>query len=263
MTNDPTILAIDQGTTSARAIIFDRAGRLRDTAQYELPQHFPDDGWVEHDPEDIWQLTLRARRDVIGRQGMPVSIGITNQRETVIVWDRATGEPVHRALVWQDRRTSGVCQTLRAAGHEELVASRTGLVIDPYFSGSKIAWILDHVPGARERARKGELAAGTVDSFLLWRLTGGQVHATDATNASRTSLFDIHRQAWDEELCALFRVPLSMLPEVTDCAAELGQTSADLFGEPIPIGGMAGDQHAALIGQAAFRPGMVKSTYGT
>ena len=258
-----TLLAIDQGTTSARAILFGRDGRPLDIAQYELPQHFPDDGWVEHDAEDIWELTLKSCRDVIGRHGSPRAIGITNQRETVIVWDRATGEPIHRAIVWQDRRTAGVCRTLRAGGHEALIARKTGLVVDPYFSAAKIAWILDHVPGARDRARKGELAAGTVDSFLLWRLTGGKVHATDATNASRTSLFDISRQAWDEELCALFRVPMNLLPEVKDCAAEFGRTDPALFGEEILIGGVAGDQHAALIGQAAFRPGMVKSTYGT
>ena len=257
------ILAIDQGTTSARAILFGRDGQLLDTSQYELPQHFPGDGWVEHDPEDIWSLTLKACRDVIGRQGMPEAIGITNQRETVMVWDRQTGEPIHRAIVWQDRRTSETCAALKAAGHEATVTAKTGLVIDPYFSATKIAWILDHVPGARERAERGELAAGTVDTFLLWRLTGGAVHATDATNASRTSLFDISAQAWDEELCALFGVPKTLLPEVTDCAGELGRTVPDLFGAPILIGGIPGDQQAALIGQAAFAPGMVKSTYGT
>ena len=257
------LLALDQGTTSARAILFDRAGRLVDQAQYPLPQHFPEDGWVEHDPDDIWELTLKAARDLTSRHGAPAALGITNQRETVIVWDRQTGEPIHRAIVWQDRRTAGVCRTLKAEGHEERIAAKTGLVIDPYFSAAKIAWILDHVPGARERADRGELAAGTVDSFLLWRLTGGQVHATDASNASRTSLFDISAQEWDEELCKLFRVPMSLLPEVRDCSGEFGHTVSDLFGEPVLIGGVAGDQHAALIGQGAFSPGMVKSTYGT
>ncbi|RFB06321.1 glycerol kinase GlpK [Parvularcula marina] len=264
MSKDPTILAIDQGTTSARAILFSRNGQPLDAAQYELPQHFPDDGWVEHDAEDIWSLTLKACRDVIARaDAPPVGIGITNQRETVIVWDRKSGEPIHRAIVWQDRRTADVCRGLREADHEEKVAAKTGLVIDPYFSATKLAWLLDHVPGARARAEKGELAAGTVESFLLWRLTGGQVHASDATNASRTSLFDIHRQQWDQELCDIFRVPMSLLPEVTDCAHDFGATDPALFGTAIPIGGMAGDQQAALIGQGAFRPGLVKSTYGT
>ena len=252
------LLAIDQGTTSTRAIVFDRAGRPVASAQRELPQHYPGPGWVEHDPEDIFRDALATGREAVASAGVPIrAVGITNQRETVVVWDRATGAPVHRAIVWQDRRTAEICARLRVDGAEALVRGRTGLLLDPYFSATKLAWILDQ--GFRARAEAGELLFGTVDSFLLWRLTG--VHATDATNASRTLLFDIHRQCWDEELLRLFGVPAAMLPEVRDNAGVFGTTTA--FGDSVPVAGMAGDQHAALIGQACFAPGMVKSTYGT
>lgn len=261
------LLAIDQGTTSTRAMIFDSRARPVATAQREFPQHYPALGWVEHDPEDIWRDTLAVCREAVDRSALPLNriagIGITNQRETAILWDRATGEAVHRAIVWQDRRTADACAALKAEGAEELVRSRTGLLLDPYFSATKLAWMLDHVPGARARAERGELAFGTVDSFLLWRLTSGRVHATDATNASRTLLFDIHRQQWDEDLCRLFRVPMSLLPDVRDNSTLFGIASAEHFGRELPIGGMAGDQQAALIGQACFAPGMAKATYGT
>ncbi len=254
------LLAIDQGTTSTRTIVFSREGRPLVTAQRELPQHYPAPGWVEHDPEDIWRDTLATAREAMARAGVPIhAIGIANQRETVVVWDRATGRPVHNAIVWQDRRTAATCASLRAEGVEPWVQARTGLLLDPYFSATKIAWILDHVPGARAQAERGELAAGTIDSFLLHRLTG--VHATDATNASRTLLFDIHAQRWDPELLRLFRIPAAMLPEVRDNAAPFGTTA--LLGGGLPVCGMAGDQQAALIGQACFQPGTVKSTYGT
>jgi glycerol kinase len=262
-----TILAIDQGTTSSRAIVFDATGRSLAVAQQEFAQHYPDDGWVEHDPEEIWSTTLNVCREVSSAGGVDAgaiaAIGITNQRETTLVWDRRTGKPLHRAIVWQDRRTAEHCDALRAAGHGDLITIRTGLLLDPYFSATKIAWILDNVDGAREKAERGELAFGTVDTFLLWRLTGGRVHATDATNASRTMLFDIHSQTWDDELLEVFRVPRSVLPEVRDCAAHFGDTDAELLGRSIPVTGIAGDQQAAAVGQACFAPGMIKSTYGT
>ncbi|GGE94707.1 glycerol kinase GlpK [Sphingomonas prati] len=261
------ILVIDQGTTSTRSIVFDGAARRIAIAQAEFQQHYPEPGWVEHDPEDIWRDAVATARDALARSGIAAAdvaaIGITNQRETAVVWDRATGVPIHRAIVWQDRRGAARCQELRADGAEDLVRARTGLVIDPYFSATKIAWILDNVAGARARAERGELAFGTIDSFLLWRLTGGQVHATDVTNASRTMLYDIHEQAWDAELCRLLRVPASMLPAVHDNAHLYGTTTPDLFGAAIPVAGIAGDQQAALFGQACFAPGTAKSTYGT
>lgn len=261
------LLAIDQGTTSTRAILFDVAGRRLATGQREFRQYYPADGWVEHDPEEIWETTLAVCRQALADAKVDAAgvagIGITNQRETTVVWDRATGRAIHPAIVWQDRRTAAECEALRAAGHEGLVSETTGLLLDPYFSATKIAWILDNVPGARERAERGELAFGTIDTFLLWRLTGGASHLTDATNASRTLLFDIHRQQWDERLLALFRVPRAILPGVRDCTAEFGSTLPEWLGGPVPVRGMAGDQQAALIGQGCFLPGMVKSTYGT
>ena len=261
------ILAIDQGTTSTRAILFDRQARAVAVAQRELKQHYPQPGWVEHDPEDIWNDALAVLREVLSKCGVELSrvaaIGITNQRETALVWDRRTGDPIHRAIVWQDRRTSDSCAELKASGAEADVRDKTGLVLDPYFSATKIAWLLDHLPAARAAAERGELAFGTVDSFLLWRLTGGAVHATDATNASRTSLYDIREQRWDPDLCRLFRVPEAILPEVRDSSGTFGVTAPPLFDRSIPIGGMAGDQQAALVGQACFDPGMAKATYGT
>ena len=261
------ILAIDQGTTSSRAILFDGGGKPVAVAQREFPQHYPGDGWVEHDPADILRDVRAVAREAMERAGLPASavaaVGITNQRETTVVWDRATGEPIHRAIVWQDRRTAALCHDLVAGGHAELVRARTGLRIDAYFSATKIAWILDHVPGARARAERGELCFGTIDSFLIYHLTGRRVHATDATNASRTMLFDIHRQDWDDELLALFRVPRAMLPRVLDSADDFGTTEPDLLGRPVPIAGVAGDQQAAAFGQACLAPGMAKSTYGT
>lgn len=261
------ILVIDQGTTSTRSILFDESARRVAIAQVEFPQHYPAHGWVEHDPEDIWRDTLATARDVIGKAGISpadvTGIGITNQRETAVIWDRATGQPIHRAIVWQDRRGADHCARLRADGAEDLIRARTGLLIDPYFSATKIAWMLDHVQGARARAARGELAFGTIDTFLLWRLTGGRVHATDVTNASRTMLFDIHRGCWDEELCRLIGVPLALLPDVHDNAHVYGATDRDLLGAAIPIAGMAGDQQAALFGQACFDRGAAKSTYGT
>ncbi|MDT8419546.1 MAG: glycerol kinase GlpK [Desulfuromonadales bacterium] len=261
------ILAIDQGTTSSRAMIFAQNGQCEVLAQQEFSQIYPRDGWVEHDPEEIWTSVQSVCRNALGQAeetGIEVAgIGITNQRETTLVWDRRSGEPIYNAIVWQDRRTAGLCAELKAAGLEEAVAEKTGLLLDPYFSASKLCWLLDHVAGARERAEKGELAFGTVDSFLLWRLTGGKVHATDATNASRTMLFNIHSQQWDDSLLELFRIPHSLLPEVKDCCADFGTSEAGLFGHPFPIGGIAGDQQAAAIGQACLEPGMIKSTYGT
>ncbi|KUJ76476.1 glycerol kinase [Ruegeria marisrubri] len=259
------ILAIDQGTTSTRAILFDAQMRAVGTAQMEFTQHFPQEGWVEHDPEEIWESTLKVCRDVMAAQGVSASqiagIGITNQRETTVVWDRATGRPVHNAIVWQDRRTAGICERFRSAGCEDDVTAQTGLLLDPYFSGTKVKWLLDTLPGARDRAEAGELLFGTIDSFLIWRLTEGRVHATDATNAARTLLFDIHDGTWSAEICDLLDVPMEMLPEVRDCAADFGHTT--LLGGEIPILGVAGDQQAATMGQACFRPGMMKSTYGT
>jgi glycerol kinase len=261
------VLAIDQGTTSSRAIVFDAQARPVATAQREFPQHYPHRGWVEHDPEDIWRDVLAVSREAIDKSGVGhggiAAFGITNQRETVVVWDRSTGEAIHRAIVWQDRRTAEQCARLKAEGAEDLVRARTGLLLDPYFSGTKLAWILDNVPGARARAERGELAFGTIDAFLLWRLTGGKVHASDVTNAGRTLLLDIHKGAWDSELLRLLNIPSSLLPEVRDNSGVFGETAPGLFERPIPIAGMAGDQQAALFGQACFAPGMVKSTYGT
>jgi glycerol kinase len=261
------VLAIDQGTTSTRAILFGADTSIAAVAQKEFPQHFPADGEVEHEPEDLWATTLEtcrgAMRQVNAAAGDIVAIGITNQRETTLLWDRASGRAVHRAIVWQDRRTADSCARLKAAGHEGLFAARTGLVLDPYFSGTKLAWLLNHAPGIAERAARGELAFGTVDTYLLWRLTGGKVHATDATNASRTLLFDIHHGRWDEELLNILGVPHSVLPQVMDCSAAFGVTDPELFGAAIPICGIAGDQQAALVGQACFAPGMLKATYGT
>ncbi|MCX7307913.1 MAG: glycerol kinase GlpK [Afipia sp.] len=261
------VLAIDQGTTSSRAIVFRVDMSIAAQAQQEFPQHFPASGWVEHEPDDIWTSTLATCREAMKKSNVTAkdiaAIGITNQRETTIVWDRATGKAVHRAIVWQDRRTAEICAHLKADGHEPLISAKTGLIIDPYFSGTKIGWILDHVPGARERAERGELMFGTVDCYLLWRLSGGKVHATDATNASRTLLFDIHKGVWDDELLKILRVPRSMLPDVRDSSADFGESASDLFGGPIAIRGIAGDQQAATIGQACFSPGMMKSTYGT
>src|SRR5947208_1823039 len=262
------ILALDQGTTSTRALTF-RGPALHPvaTARRELPQHYPAPGWVEHDPEELVQHSIEVLREALalagGRAADVAAIGITNQRETTIVWDRSTGQAIHRAIVWQDRRTAEICAKLKADGHEPAISAKTGLIVDPYFSGTKVAWILDHVPGARARAERGELMFGTVDCYLLWRLTGGQVHATDATNASRTLLFNIHLGEWDDELLKLLRVPRSMLPEVKDSSAKFGDSDADLFGGSIAISGIAGDQQAATIGQACFTPGMIKSTYGT
>ncbi len=262
----PYVLAIDQGTTSTRANAFDANARAVALARREHAQHFPASAWVEHDPEDIWRDTLAVVAEVIGRSGGPQAIaalGITNQRETTVVWERGSGRPIHRAIVWQDRRTADECARLKAAGAEALVGAKTGLLLDPYFSATKVAWILDHVPGARARAERGELAFGTIDTFLLWRLTGARVHATDVSNASRTLLFDIHRQCWDEELLRLLRIPRPLLPEVRDSSALYGSTEPALFGRALPICGIAGDQQAALIGQACFAPGTAKSTYGT
>jgi glycerol kinase len=259
------VLAIDQGTTSTRAILFAADFSIAASAQREFPQHFPADGEVEHDPDDLWSTTLDSCREAMAGAGAKdiAAIGITNQRETTLLWHRPDGRPVHRAIVWQDRRTAARCAELKANGYEPLFAQKTGLVLDPYFSGTKLAWLLDHVPGAREAAARGELAFGTVDTYLLWRLTGGKAHATDATNASRTLLFDIHRGAWDEQLLALLDIPRSVLPEVRDSSGVFGFTDPELFGAPIPICGIAGDQQAAVVGQACFAPGLVKSTYGT
>jgi len=261
------ILAIDQGTTSSRAIVFDADARIVSMAQEEFPQRYPANGWVEHDPEAIWTSTLNVCRSAIAEaeaKGAAVAAaGLTNQRETTLVWDRETGAPLHNAIVWQDRRTAAQCDALRGEGAEADVAQRTGLLLDPYFSATKIAWILDHVEGARARAECGKLAFGTVDAFLLWRLTGGKVHATDATNASRTSLYNIAEHRWDEEMLRLFRIPEAMLPEVRDSNGEYGTTAPALFGKSIALLGVAGDQQAATVGQACFHPGDIKSTYGT
>ena len=264
MSQPAYVLAIDQGTTSTRAILFDASGRARSTAQIELTQLHPRPGWVEHDPEEIWRSVVSTCREVAAAADGPIAaIGITNQRETTLFWDRATGRPVHNAIVWQDRRTAELCERWRAAGLADTVAQRTGLVIDPYFSASKIRWLLDTVPGLAGRARAGEIAFGTIDSFLLWRLSGGRRHATDVTNASRTMLFDIGHLGWDSGLLDAFGIPPAILPQVLDTAADYGATTSELLGAAIPIAGVAGDQQAALIGQACFRPGMVKSTYGT
>jgi glycerol kinase len=261
------VLAIDQGTTSTRAIVFDDAYRIVGIGQQEFPQIFPRSGWVEHDPEDIWRSVLATIRTALADASLSASdlagIGITNQRETTLVWDRETGKPIHNAIVWQDRRTADFCRQLVADGVEPMLTEKTGLIADPYFSGTKIRWLLDNVEGARVQAEAGKLAFGTVDSFLLWRLTGGKVHATDATNASRTLMFDIAANEWDDDLLRILGIPRALLPEVKDCAADFGVTEPSLFGVGIPILGMAGDQHAATLGQACFEPGMLKSTYGT
>jgi len=261
------LIAIDQGTTSTRAIAFDAALAPLASAQQELRQIYPAPGEVEHDPEEIWAAAVASVRAAMAKAGLTAKdiagIGITNQRETTVIWDRATGQPIHNAIVWQDRRTADFCDRLHRAGHEPEIAAKTGLLLDPYFSASKIAWLLEHVSGARSLADAGRLAFGTIDCFLLWRLTGGRVHATDATNAARTLLFDIGRGQWDDGLCRMFGVPMSLLPRVADCAGEFGVTEPELFGAPIRILGMAGDQQAATIGQGCFKPGMMKSTYGT
>ncbi len=261
------VLAIDQGTTSTRAIVFDSGHAPVAVAQQEFAQHYPRSGWVEHEPDDIWRGVLSTCRSALGKAGLDpadlAAIGIANQRETVLIWNRETGRPVHRAIVWQDRRTADMCAALKRAGHEDRVTARTGLLLDPYFSATKVAWLLDNVNGARAAAEAGQLAFGTVDTFLLWRLTGGRVHATDATNASRTLLYDIHAGDWSAEMLDLFRVPAALLPEVKDSADDFGSTDPAVFGASVPVAGIAGDQQAATVGQACFAPGMVKSTYGT
>ncbi|MBY0427675.1 MAG: glycerol kinase, partial [Alphaproteobacteria bacterium] len=261
------ILAIDQGTTSSRAIIFDKSLTPLASAQQEFTQHFPSPAYVEHDPEEIWKTILDTTRVALSKTNLTSSdiaaIGITNQRETTVVWDKTTGKPIYNAIVWQDRRTAERCEHLRAQGHETRINQKTGLLLDPYFSATKIAWILEHVSGARAAANAGKLAFGTIDCFLLWRLTGGKVHATDATNASRTMLFNINTGQWDDELLSLFNIPRSLLPNVRDCAADFGETATGIFDSPIKIMGIAGDQQAATIGQCCFKPGMMKSTYGT
>ncbi|MVA72606.1 glycerol kinase GlpK [Agrobacterium vitis] len=261
------VLAIDQGTTSSRAIVFDGAMRIVGTGQKEFPQIFPQSGWVEHDPEAIWDSVVSSIHDALARAritaGDLAAIGITNQRETVVVWDKDTGKPIHNAIVWQDRRTSAFCETLKRDGLESTFTTKTGLLLDPYFSGTKLSWLLDHVEGARARAEQGGLCFGTVDTYLIWRLTGGKSFVTDATNASRTLIFNIAEHGWDEELLALLNIPAAMLPDVKDCAADFGVTDKAVFGAAVPILGVAGDQQAATIGQACFAPGMVKSTYGT
>ena len=261
------LLAIDQGTSSSRTVIYDHAARVVASEQQEFPQLYPKPGWVEHDPEAIWSSVTAVTRGALQKAGAGAAeisaIGITNQRETTIIWDRETGEPVYNAIVWQDRRTAAYCQSLKDDGVEAAVSEKTGLRLDPYFSGTKVAWILDNVAGVRDRAEAGRLAFGTVDSFLLWRLTGGRVHATDATNASRTLLFNIHTQDWDDELLSIFRIPRGLLPMVRDCAADFGVATHECLGGDVPVLGIAGDQQAALIGQAGFEPGMTKSTYGT
>ena len=259
------ILAIDQGTTSTRSILFSQFLRPITSAQEEFMQHFPKSGWVEHDPEDLWRTTLSTARAVLARTDIAkvAAIGITNQRETTLLWDRDTGIPIANAIVWQDRRTADICAALKEAGHEPMITARTGLLCDPYFSGTKIKWLLDHIPGARAKADAGKLAFGTVDSYLIWKLTGGRVHATDATNAARTLIYNIKTGIWDTEICALLGIPMALLPEVKDSAAAFGVTDPSLFGRAIPIRGVAGDQQAATVGQACFQPGMMKSTYGT
>lgn len=261
------ILAIDQGTTSSRAILFDSRMQIVATAQKEFTQHFPDSGWVEHDPMDLWTTVLETAREVIADTGVAAAdiaaIGITNQRETTLIWDRATGKPIYPAIVWQDRRTADNCRALRDSGQDKIITDKTGLLADPYFSGTKVKWILDSVEGARDRAKKGELAFGTVDSWLIWHLTGGKVHATDATNAARTMLYDITKGRWSQTILDMLDIPAALLPEVKDCAADFGTTIASHLGAEIPILGVAGDQQAATVGQACFAPGMMKSTYGT
>jgi len=261
------VLAIDQGTTSSRAIVFDARQQIAGMGKMEFTQHFPASGWVEHVPDEIWATCLWSVKTALRKASLEAkdiaAIGITNQRETTIIWDRVTGKPIHNAIVWQDRRTSSMCEKLKKAGHEKTFTRKTGLLLDPYFSGTKVAWLLDNVPGARKRAERGELCFGTVDSYLIWRLTGGKVHATDVTNACRTLMFNIATNEWDDELLKLLRVPRAILPEVKDNAADYGTADASILGAPIPICGAAGDQQAATIGQACFEPGMMKSTYGT
>ena len=261
------LLAIDQGTSSTRALLFDEMLRLIAMEQEPLPQHYPRDGWVEHDPEDIWQGTIRAVRRVLAKTGTRAvevaALGIANQRETAVLWERSSGKPVHKAIVWQDRRTADICERLKREGAEREISVKTGLTLDPYFSATKIGWLLDNVPGVRERAGKGDLAFGTVESFLIWRLTGGKRHITDAANASRTLLYNLHTGAFDEMLLGLFRIPASVLPGIVDCAGDFGVSEPALFDGAIRIAGAAGDQQAALIGQGCFAPGMMKSTYGT
>jgi glycerol kinase len=261
------ILSIDQGTTSSRALLFDKNLHLVAMSQQDFAQHYPASGWVEHAPDDLWKSTLAVCRDVLKKSGIEATalatIGITNQRETTLVWDRATGRPIHPAIVWQDRRTAALCADLKAKGHEAMVAEKTGLLLDPYFSATKLGWILDHVKGARARAEKGELAFGTVDTFLLWHLTGGKQHLTDATNASRTLLCNIHTGQWDEDLLRLFDIPKTLLPEIKNSSDDFGQTAADIFGVSVPIRSLIGDQQSATVGQACFEAGMMKSTYGT
>ncbi|PYJ06032.1 MAG: glycerol kinase, partial [Verrucomicrobia bacterium] len=261
------VLALDQGTTSSRAIIFDHAGAIRAAAQQEFPQIFPQAGWVEHDPRELWSSQLAVARGALAKAGLQAkdiaAIGITNQRETTVLWDRRTGEPLHNAIVWQDRRTAGFCDELKRAGHGDLIRRKTGLVIDAYFSASKLRWLLDHVPGARDRARRGQLAFGTVDSWLLWNLTGGALHVTDPSNASRTMLFNLQTGAWDEELLNLLDVPRELLPEVRPSSEIYGETARGVFDAPVRIAGIAGDQQAALFGQSCFSRGLAKNTYGT
>ena len=261
------VLAIDQGTTSSRAILFDTDIKPRAVSQQEYPQHYPRSGWVEHDPLDIWRTTLETCRaamaDAAAGAEDIAAIGITNQRETVVVWNKHTGQPIHNAIVWQDRRTADICDDLRSRGYELLITEKTGLLLDPYFSATKIKWILDNTPGAREAADQGELLCGTIDTWLIWNLTGGRVHATDATNACRTMLYDIYKGNWSVTITDLLEIPRTMLPEVRDSAADFGETLPELLGSPVKICGVAGDQQAATLGQACFSPGMIKSTYGT
>lgn len=267
MTEPSYILALDQGTTSSRSVIFDEDYNIAETAQQEFTQHFPKPGWVEHDPEEIWKTQLQTAKDALAKSGIEpkriACIGITNQRETTIAWNKITGKPYGNAIVWQDRRTAPLCEELKAAGYEPLIREKTGLIADSYFSGTKLRWILDHVPGAREAADKGELLFGTIDTWLLWNLTGGKVHATEVSNASRTLLFNIHTLNWDEELCRMLNIPLSALPEVKESGDDFGHTAPSLFGHAIPVTGILGDQQAALFGQGCYSPGMVKNTYGT
>jgi glycerol kinase len=263
----PLLLALDQGTTSTRAILFDAKGQALAEAGRPLKQSYPQDGWVEHDAEEIFDASVAVLRETVQKAARRMeevaALGITNQRETVVVWDKTSGKPIHPAIVWQDRRTASACERLRKGGNEARVTEVTGLLLDPYFSGAKIAWLLDHVAGARDAAKRGELLAGTIDSWVIWRLTGGAVHATDATNASRTLLFDLRGQRWSEEMCDLLEVPMSLLPEVRDCAGDFGETDEAVLGRAIPIRGVAGDQQAALMGQGCIRPGEMKATYGT
>lgn len=261
------LLALDQGTSSSRSIVFDEGGHIVAQAQLELPQIYPQPGWVEHDPLEIWRTQLATARDALAKAGIAArdirAVGITNQRETTVLWNRKTGQPVHHAIVWQDRRAEPACAQLRSQGHAATIQAKTGLLVDAYFSGTKLQWMLDHVPGARDAAERGELAFGTVDSWLMWKLTHGKVHVTDVSNASRTMLFNVHTNQWDDELLALLRIPKALMPEVLPSSAHFGDIAADLLGHAIRIGGVAGDQQSALFGQACFTAGMAKNTYGT